>query len=55
MMSDISQIWMPMILHTFGVGNTIYYPWLQGYWPSQIGAAWKYADIDLAKKTAAAR
>ena len=50
MMSDISQIWMPMILHTFGVGNTIYYPWLQGYWPSQFGAAWKYADIDLAKR-----
>jgi ABC-type transport system substrate-binding protein len=53
-MSEISQIWMPMILHTFGVGNALHYPWLLGYWPSDFGAAWKYADIDLAKKSAAA-
>ena len=49
-MSDISQIWMPMILHTYAVGNVIHYPWVVGYWPSQFGAAWKYADIDLAKR-----
>ncbi len=30
-MSDVSQVWMPMILHTFGVGNVLYYPWLLGY------------------------
>ena len=54
-MSDLSQVWMPMILHTFGVGNVIYYPWVLGYWPSQFGGAWKYADIDLAKKKAAVR
>ena len=34
-MSDISQAYMPMILHTYGVGNVLYYPWLQGYWPSK--------------------
>jgi len=54
-MSDISQVWMPMILHTYGVGNTLHYPWVLGYWPSQFGGAWKYVDIDLAKRKAAAR
>ncbi len=54
-MSEISQIWMPMMLHTFGVGNVLHYPWVQGYWPSQFGASWKYVDIDLAQKKAAAR
>ena len=53
-MSDVSQVWMPMILHTFGVGNVLYYPWLLGYWPSQFGGAWKYVDIDLGRKKAAA-
>ena len=54
-MSEVSQIWMPMILQTFAVGNVIHYPWVLGYWPSQFGTSWKYADIDLAKKKAAAR
>ena len=54
-MSDLSQVWMPMILHTFGVGNVLYYPWLLGYWPSQFGGAWKYADIDLARKKTTSR
>jgi len=49
-MSEISQVYMPMILHTYGIGNVLHYPWLLGYWPSQFGAAWKYADIDLARK-----
>ena len=54
-MSDISQVWMPMILHTYGVGNVLHYPWVLGYWPSQFGAAWKYVDIDIAKRKAAAK
>ncbi|HYR00289.1 MAG TPA: ABC transporter substrate-binding protein [Casimicrobiaceae bacterium] len=54
-MSEISQVWMPMMLHTYGVGNVLYYPWLQGYWPSQFGTSWKYVDIDLAQKKAAVR
>ena len=44
---------MPMILHTYGVGNVAHYPWVLGYWPSHFGGAWKYLDIDLAKKNAA--
>jgi ABC-type transport system substrate-binding protein len=52
-MSEIAQAWMPMVLHTYGIGNAIYYPWLLGYWPSQFGGSWKYADIDVARRKAA--
>ena len=52
-MSEISQAWVPMILHTYGVGNAIYYPWVIGYWPSQFGGSWKYADLDVARRKAA--
>jgi ABC-type transport system substrate-binding protein len=51
-MSEISQAYMPMILHTYGVGNVLYYPWVQGYWPSPFGFSWKYLDIDLAMRDA---
>ena len=51
-MSDISQAYMPMILHTYGVGNVLYYPWLQGYWPSAFGFSWKYLDVDVAMRAA---
>jgi ABC-type transport system substrate-binding protein len=49
-MSEISQAYMPMILHTFGVGNVLYYPWVQGYWPSPFGFSFKYLDIDGAMR-----
>jgi ABC-type transport system substrate-binding protein len=52
-MSDISQAYMPMMLHTYGVGNVLHYPWVEGYWPSQFGFSWKYVDIDPAKRAAA--
>jgi ABC-type transport system substrate-binding protein len=45
-MSELSQAWMPMILHTYGIGNVVYYPWVQGYRPSPFGGSWKYADLD---------
>jgi oligopeptide transport system substrate-binding protein len=54
-MSDVSQVYMPMVLHTFGIGNTLLYPWVQGYWPSQFGFAFKYLDLDLAKRKAAGK
>jgi len=41
-----------MILHTYGVGNVLYYPWVQGYWPSPFGFSWKYLDIDVAMRNA---
>ena len=51
-MSEISQAYMPMILHTYGVGNVLHYPWVQGYWPSAFGFSWKYLDIDVAMRDA---
>jgi ABC-type transport system substrate-binding protein len=53
-MSEITQAWVPMILHPYGVGNVIYYPWVLGYWPSPFGGSWKYADLDVALRKAAA-
>jgi ABC-type transport system substrate-binding protein len=53
-MSEISQAYMPMILHTYGIGNVLHYPWVQGYWPSPFGFSWKYLDIDMAVRTAKA-
>ena len=53
-MSEISQAYMPMILHTYGIGNVLHYPWVQGYWPSPFGFSWKYLDIDMAMRTAKA-
>ena len=54
-MSELSQAYMPMILHTFGVGNVLYYPWVHGYWPSPFGFSWKYLDIDVAARDAQRR
>jgi len=48
-MSEIAQAYMPLLLQTFGVGNVLLQPWVQGYWPSQFGFAWKYLDIDVAR------
>jgi oligopeptide transport system substrate-binding protein len=52
-MSDLSQAYMPMMLHTYGIGNVLYYPWIEGYWPSAFGFSWKYVDIDNGKRPGA--
>jgi ABC-type transport system substrate-binding protein len=49
-MSDISQAYMPMILHTYAIGNVLEHPWVQGYWPSPFGFSWKYLDVDMAMR-----
>ena len=49
-MSDISQAYMPMILHTYGIGNVLEHPWVEGYWPSPFGFSWKYLDVDVAMR-----
>jgi hypothetical protein len=54
-MSEIALVYMPMMLSTFGIGNTLLYPWVQGYWPSQFGFSWKYLDLDVAKRNAAGK
>jgi ABC-type transport system substrate-binding protein len=52
-MSEVTQAYMPLMLHTFGVSNVLLYPWIDGYWPSAFGFGFKYLDIDLAKQRAA--
>jgi hypothetical protein len=52
-MTEVEQVYMPLMLHTFGIGNTLAYPWLKGYWPSAFSYAWKYLDIDVAQRDAA--
>ncbi|MEP7064257.1 MAG: ABC transporter substrate-binding protein [Betaproteobacteria bacterium] len=52
-MTEIEQVYMPLMLHTFGIGNTLVYPWLKGYWPSAFTYAWKFLDIDVAQRDAA--
>jgi ABC-type transport system substrate-binding protein len=54
-MSELVAAYMPLTLHTNGIGNVLMYPWVEGYWPSQFGFSWKYLDIDLGKRRAAAR
>ncbi|HET9669822.1 MAG TPA: ABC transporter substrate-binding protein [Casimicrobiaceae bacterium] len=49
-MSEISQAFMPMILHTYGIGNVLEHPWVEGYWPSPFGFALKYLDVDVAMR-----
>ena len=54
-MAEIAQAYMPMTLHTNGIGNVLVYPWVLGYQPSQFAQSWKYLDIDVAKRRAAAK
>jgi ABC-type transport system substrate-binding protein len=49
-MSELSQAFMPMILHTYAIGNVLEHPWVEGYWPSPFGFAWKYLDLDVAMR-----
>ena len=54
-MTEVTQAYVPLMLHTFGVGNVLYHPWVEGYWPSAFGFSWKWLDIDLARQRAASR
>ncbi len=52
-MTEVAQIYMPLMLHTFGVSNSLYFPWLKGWSPSAFTYTWKYLDIDVAARAAA--
>jgi len=54
-MSEISQTYVPMMVHTFGIGNVLLYPWVHGYWPSKFGFSFRYLDVDLAERNTAAK
>ena len=51
-MSELVQSYAPMSLQVYGVSNTFLHPWVRGYWPSPFGFAWKYLDVDPAKRAA---
>ncbi len=52
-MSEVQQAWMPLMLHTFGIGNTLAQPWVMGFWPSAYNYTWKYLDVDVAARKGA--
>jgi ABC-type transport system substrate-binding protein len=52
-LSEIAQAYVPLTLHTNGIGNVLTYPWVQGYWPTQFGLPWKYLDVDAAARAGA--
>lgn len=54
-MSEIVGTHVPIVMQVYPVGNAFAHPWLLGYYPSQFGFTWKYMDIDVARKKAAAR
>jgi hypothetical protein len=54
-MSELAAAWVPMTLHTFGIANVLVQPWVEGYAFSAFGTSWKYLDIDLARRKAAAK
>ena len=54
-MSEVAQVYVPMMTTTFGVGNTLLYPWMGGYRHSQFGFSFKYLDLYIAKRTAAGK
>jgi len=49
-MAEIVQAYVPMTLHTNGIGNVLVSPWVLGYQPSQFAQSWKYLDLDVAKR-----
>jgi len=51
-MAEIVQAYVPMTLHTNGIGNVLVSPWVLGYQPSQFAQSWKYLDLDVAKRNA---
>jgi ABC-type transport system substrate-binding protein len=54
-MSELVLAYMPMTLHTNGVGNVLVYPWVVGYRPSQFGQSWKWLDIEPGKRRGGAK
>jgi oligopeptide transport system substrate-binding protein len=47
-MSQLAQIYMPLIPHVAEVDNTFVQPWVSGFYPHDFPSYWKYLDIDLA-------
>ena len=49
-MSELAQIYMPLIPHVAEVDNTFVQPWVSGFHPHDFPSYWKYLDIDLVRQ-----
>lgn len=49
-MSELAQIYVPLIPHVVEIDNNFVQPWLLGFYPNDFTSYWKYLDIDLAKR-----
>jgi len=49
-MSELAQIYVPLIPHVVEIQNTFAQPWLLGFYPNDFTSYWKYLDIDVAKR-----
>jgi len=54
-MSAIAANYVPLMMQVYPVGHAFVQPWLLGWYPSAFGFNWKYVDIDVARRAAAAR
>jgi ABC-type transport system substrate-binding protein len=49
-MSQLAQIYMPLIPHVAEVDNNFVQPWVAGFHPHDFPSYWKYLDIDLPRQ-----
>jgi oligopeptide transport system substrate-binding protein len=49
-MSELAQIYVPLIPHVVEIQNSFVQPWLLGFYPNDFTSYWKYLDIDLVKR-----
>jgi ABC-type transport system substrate-binding protein len=55
-MSQIVIAYAPWVLHTYRIENIVVHPWVHGYKYNTFDPhAWMYYDIDVAKRSAAAK
>jgi ABC-type transport system substrate-binding protein len=49
-MSELAQIYVPLIPNVVEISNNFAQPWLLGFYPNDFTSYWKYLDIDVAKR-----
>ena len=49
-MSELAQTYAPMTFQLYPIHERVRAPWVKGYMPSPFGFAWKYLDVDPARR-----
>jgi hypothetical protein len=49
-MSELAQLYAPIIPMAHRLNNDFVQPWVMGYFPSDFGNYWKYLDIDISRR-----